>query len=65
MVEQRTIIDHKLWHILFHPEWVLDGRQEQILKPIEYDGHYFAKIPNFSHPPILVNKDSEIKVVYF
>ena len=66
MVEQRTIIDHKLYHILIHPNANIEKREEYILKPIEYGGHYFAEIPNFINQiPILVNKDSQIKVVYF
>ena len=66
MVEQRTIIDHKLYHILMHPDAILDKREEYIISPIEFDGHYFAQIPNWqAHVPIPVNKDSEIKVVYF
>ena len=66
MVEQRTIIDHKLYHILFHPDAILDEREEYILKPVEVDGNYFAQIPNWiSYMPISVKKDTEIKVVYF
>ena len=44
----------------------MEKREEYILKPKEYDGNYIAEIPNFSSQfPILVNKDSQIKVVYF
>ena len=66
MVEQRTIIDHILYHVLIHPDMRINKREEYILKPIEINGVYIAPIPNaYMVTPLVVNKDSEIKVVFF
>lgn len=65
MVEQRTIIDHALFYVMYH-EGYLDKREEYISKPIKYDDLYVAKIPNLRcFEPIIVKKDVEIKTVYF